>query len=135
MGPGSRFACPGRREWAHLLISIFKPLSLRANGSRECAPDDRLREAIHSHDQTIPVILTRREAPSRRTTARAAHPSRLVQRCKCTARLAPPAITAKPLRGDDGVDIDGCSQNISKYSRCSHSDTSAWKRSISAFLM
>jgi len=22
--------------------------SLRANGSRECAPDDRLREAIHS---------------------------------------------------------------------------------------
>jgi hypothetical protein len=22
-------------------------LSLRANGSRECAPDDRLREAIH----------------------------------------------------------------------------------------
>ncbi len=26
-------------------------------------------------------------------------------------------------------------QNISKYSRCSQSDTSAWKRSISAFLM
>jgi hypothetical protein len=23
------------------------PPSLRANGSRECAPDDRLREAIH----------------------------------------------------------------------------------------
>src|SRR6266852_782465 len=23
--------------------------SLRANGSRECAPDDRLREAIHAH--------------------------------------------------------------------------------------
>jgi len=40
---------------------------------------------------------------SRRTTARAAHPSRLAQRCKCTARLAPPATTAKPLRGDDGL--------------------------------
>jgi hypothetical protein len=24
------------------------PSSLRANGSRECAPDDRLREAIHA---------------------------------------------------------------------------------------
>jgi hypothetical protein len=24
-----------------------QPPSLRANGSRECAPDDRLREAIH----------------------------------------------------------------------------------------
>src|ERR1700738_5323029 len=24
--------------------------SLRANGSRECAPDDRLREAIHSYE-------------------------------------------------------------------------------------
>ncbi len=27
-------------------MTVF-PLSLRANGSRECAPDDRLREAIH----------------------------------------------------------------------------------------
>src|SRR6266403_4734072 len=33
------------------------------------------------------------------------HPSRLAQRCKCTARLAPPATTAKPLRGDDGLEI------------------------------
>jgi hypothetical protein len=28
------------------MFEITKP-SLRANGSRECAPDDRLREAIH----------------------------------------------------------------------------------------
>jgi hypothetical protein len=28
---------------------VQPPPSLRANGSRECAPDDRLREAIHSH--------------------------------------------------------------------------------------
>jgi hypothetical protein len=27
--------------------------SLRANGSRECAPDDRLREAIHRADTTV----------------------------------------------------------------------------------
>jgi hypothetical protein len=27
--------------------------SLRANGSRECAPDDRLREAIQSHAQGL----------------------------------------------------------------------------------
>ena len=26
--------------------------SLRANGSRECAPDDRLREAIHGNAQS-----------------------------------------------------------------------------------
>jgi hypothetical protein len=30
----------------------FRP-SLRANGSRECAPDDRLREAIQSMDTTV----------------------------------------------------------------------------------
>jgi len=33
-----------RREIAKLY-----PPSLRATGSRECAPDDRLREAIHCH--------------------------------------------------------------------------------------
>src|SRR5260370_26582405 len=33
-----------RREIADSCLST----SLRANGSRECAPDDRLREAIHS---------------------------------------------------------------------------------------
>jgi len=27
--------------------------SLRANGSRECAPDDRLREAIHSQEEGL----------------------------------------------------------------------------------
>jgi hypothetical protein len=32
-------------------------------------------------------------------------------------------------------DPSGVRQNISKYSRCSQSETSAWKRSISAFLM
>src|SRR5260221_14422276 len=42
-------AQPGRiaprdRECA----SEIRTPSLRANGSRECAPDDRLREAIHS---------------------------------------------------------------------------------------
>jgi hypothetical protein len=26
---------------------------LRANGSRECAPDDRLREAIHSYKESV----------------------------------------------------------------------------------
>ena len=31
-----------------LFETVFLP-SLRANGSRECAPDDRLREAIQSH--------------------------------------------------------------------------------------
>jgi hypothetical protein len=27
--------------------------SLRANGSRECAPDDRLREAIHGYEESL----------------------------------------------------------------------------------
>jgi hypothetical protein len=35
-----------------------------------------------------------------------AHPSRLAQRCKRTAGLAPPATTAKPLRRDDGGALD-----------------------------
>jgi hypothetical protein len=34
------------RETDRALREFFPP-SLRANGSRECAPDDRLREAIH----------------------------------------------------------------------------------------
>jgi hypothetical protein len=29
------------------------PASLRATGSRECAPDDRLREAIHGHEERM----------------------------------------------------------------------------------
>jgi hypothetical protein len=33
-----------RREVANVRLDLS---SLRANGSRECAPDDRLREAIH----------------------------------------------------------------------------------------
>jgi hypothetical protein len=33
-----------RRENAKVYLDF--PTSLRANGSRECAPDDRLREAI-----------------------------------------------------------------------------------------
>ena len=37
-GPPVRFA----------LTDVELPASLRANGSRECAPDDRLRKAIHS---------------------------------------------------------------------------------------
>jgi hypothetical protein len=36
-----------RREIANLYPKLGAP-SLRANGSRECAPDDRLREAIHT---------------------------------------------------------------------------------------
>jgi hypothetical protein len=38
------------------------PTSLRANGSRECAPDDRLREAIHSFFLLLHGLL-RRFAP------------------------------------------------------------------------
>ncbi|WP_247512380.1 hypothetical protein, partial [Bradyrhizobium sp. 157] len=40
--------------------------SLRANGSRECAPDDRLREAIHAStrgDRWIASSLQRKIAP------------------------------------------------------------------------
>jgi hypothetical protein len=36
--------------------------SLRANGSRECAPDDRLSEAIHCHTNKEAGLL-RRFAP------------------------------------------------------------------------
>jgi hypothetical protein len=42
-----RFAKPGRNAPRECGGVCVEP-SLRANGSRECAPDDRLREAIHS---------------------------------------------------------------------------------------
>jgi hypothetical protein len=41
---------------------MLKP-SLRANGSRECAPDDRLREAIHDITARPQYGLLRRIAP------------------------------------------------------------------------
>jgi len=31
-----------------VIVETMTTTSLRANGSRECAPDDRLREAIHA---------------------------------------------------------------------------------------
>ena len=39
-----RLICPSGR----FVARAYPKSSLRANGSRECAPDDRLREAIHS---------------------------------------------------------------------------------------
>jgi hypothetical protein len=33
------------------IASLAPRSSLRANGSRECAPDDRLREAIHRAEE------------------------------------------------------------------------------------
>src|SRR2546430_15831830 len=38
------------RSWSNVIgvsLQDLLPPSLRANGSRECAPDDRLHEAIH----------------------------------------------------------------------------------------
>src|SRR5712671_2141925 len=64
-------------------------------------PDSIFRIAYPRHPEEH-----RESDASRRTTARATCPSRLAQRCKCTARLAPPATTAKPLRGDDGLRYD-----------------------------
>src|ERR1039458_8787662 len=40
------YAQPGRNVSRE--CGVMSLTSLRANGSRECAPDDRLREAIHS---------------------------------------------------------------------------------------
>jgi len=48
---------------------------------------------------------------------------------------APTPDPSPPLRGGRGAHRRCVLQNISKYSRCSQSDTSVWKRSISAFLM
>jgi len=44
--------------------------SLRATGSRECAPDDRLREAIHAQNKSVDCfvaepVIGRRFAPTR----------------------------------------------------------------------
>jgi hypothetical protein len=45
----------------------FTPPSLRANGSRECAPDDRLREAIHRAAKQVDCFVA--IAPLRRRLA------------------------------------------------------------------
>ena len=39
--------CKSSGAWRRGMIARVQGPSLRANGSRECAPDDRLREAIH----------------------------------------------------------------------------------------
>ena len=39
--------CVGETHSLHGIVARNLEPSLRANGSRECAPDDRLREAIH----------------------------------------------------------------------------------------
>ena len=49
------FVMVGTLRFAHPTSATFNP-SLRANGSRECAPDDRLREAIHGATRTAPWI-------------------------------------------------------------------------------
>src|SRR4051794_12763832 len=62
-----------------------------------------IRRKAVSGDRAVVVILRcPRNARASKDEPRS-HPSRLAQRCKCTARLAPPAITAKPLRGGDGA--------------------------------
>jgi hypothetical protein len=43
------------------------PASLRATGSRECAPDDRLREAIHGHEERMDCFVA--DAPLRKRFA------------------------------------------------------------------
>src|SRR5258708_4376072 len=50
---GARGAARRDRTGLRLLLP-----SLRANGSRECAPDDRLREAIHSDTSCKAGLLT-----------------------------------------------------------------------------
>src|SRR5260370_4052492 len=47
-----------RTAMARSRCSLAQP-SLRANGSRECAPDDRLREAIHCHTKKEAGLLRR----------------------------------------------------------------------------
>jgi hypothetical protein len=62
--------CGARREVLRTLIldSIFKQprSSLRANGSRECAPDDRLREAIYqaAKKEWIASLRSQRRCPN-----------------------------------------------------------------------
>src|SRR5882672_11093310 len=100
-------------------IPVPAPLSVRnllsSARSIECPPScycfwhslaqaERGVNAGESHFDRHPEEAATR--PSRRTTARVSHPSRLVEPVigpagGRTRWLAPPAITAKPLRGDD----------------------------------
>jgi hypothetical protein len=58
MGPGVR-RDDGRAVVLRIQFSNSLGPSLRANGSRECAPDDRLREAIHSRAMKEAGLLRR----------------------------------------------------------------------------
>src|SRR5262249_52082081 len=46
--PVTRMRFPFSKPVSNIVSLLFLPSSLRANGSRERAPDDRLREAIHA---------------------------------------------------------------------------------------
>ena len=80
-----------------LRSSSFRLPSLRANGSRECAPDDRLREAIHRTAQRMDGLL-RRFAP------RNDEPNNDFQSSARNAALTMPiAIETKRVKPDDFI--------------------------------
>src|SRR3954469_4652516 len=56
---GRRKGVDGRDKPGHDVDCAAPSTSLRANGSRECAPDDRLREAIQRHAGRLDCFVAR----------------------------------------------------------------------------
>src|SRR3979411_1994321 len=64
---------------ARLAMTVQQSPSLRANGSRECAPDDGLREAI----QPSPSLRAQRSNPSRRAKKEWIASALRASQCRC----------------------------------------------------
>src|SRR5258706_8054150 len=81
--------------------------SLRANGSRECAPDDRLREAIHGRNKKKDGLL-RRYAP--RNDGKPAYDFALATRCARAAHLIFRAIRGRRERRVPAAPAASCAK-------------------------
>ena len=105
-----------RSSGLHSLHSLDKP-SLRANGSRECAPDDRLREAIHQ-------ATTKKEWIASSLALPCANASRLSQAMTTThCALLPPTPSSRtiPVRSACGG-----------FRWCRRRSRRAWRRATAA---
>ena len=98
------FACEGSCGRAEARLS-----SLRANGPRECAPDDRLREAIHGR-ATKEDGLLRRFAPRNDGTQTTPPHSRDAKRPSCCMNVVPPQERAQGMPDAQGTRSLACSK-------------------------
>src|ERR1700730_1807500 len=89
-----------------MMSGAYTMMQHTSNQSERKGPFRLLRHCEHLSPYRHPEVAASLAALEGRRpgcSSGAVHPSRLAAQCKCTAQLAPPAKTASPLRGDDGV--------------------------------